>query len=327
MPNDETVAGPSRPSSIVLRTFVIDSSFVIRISSFTFPFHGHCGKIPRFVLPRLHLKAILPGVFMPLLLVFLAVLSAGVVAYGTNAFWAQYPHGIELILWSRRLEWPLVTLSLLLCLVLLGLIVAGKRRAWWLIGLGPVLALFAHHYLADPAASYFVVEGPTFVSAEQAPFLADGDYVVGLRFGDAAYAYPYAVLFHDPVVIHSDHDKRLMLMWSAFANRAVAQRITRDLKARDLEIVSTPANALLLYDRGSGQFINALKGQTMDGRKPIGFGPPVALSTMTWKDWHALNPQTQVMVLRATGGPNPIGLRPSIVCPLRALMNCPEPRS
>jgi len=236
---------------------------------------------------------------MPLLLVFLAVLSAGVVAYGTNAFWAQYPHGIELILWSRRLEWPLVTLSLLLCLVLLGLIVAGKRRAWWLIGLGPVLALFAHHYLADPAASYFVVEGPTFVSAEQAPFLADGDYVVGLRFGDAAYAYPYAVLFHDPVVIHSDHDKRLMLMWSAFANRAVAQRITRDLKARDLEIVSTPANALLLYDRGSGQFINALKGQTMDGRKPIGFGPPVALSTMTWKDWHALNPQTQVM--RPTG--------------------------
>ena len=233
--------------------------------------------------------------FVPLLLVFLAVLSAGVVSYGTNATWAQYPHGIELILWSRRLQWPLVTLCLLLCLLLLGLIVAGRRRAWWLIGLGPVLALFAHRFLTDPAAAYFVVDGPTFVSADDASFLADDDYVVGLHFGDAAYAYPYSVLFHDPVVLQSDHDKRLMLMWSAFANRATASAVTRDVKARDIEVVSTPANALLLYNRGGAQFINALTARTMDGGKPIGFAAPLAPSTMTWKAWRGLNPQTKVM--------------------------------
>jgi hypothetical protein len=234
-------------------------------------------------------------VFVPLLLIVSAALSAGIVAYGTNALWAQYPHGIGLIIWSRRLEWPLVTLCLLLCLALLALVISGKRRAWWLIGLGPVLALFAHHFLTDPRSGLGVVDSPAFVAAGDARFVADNDYVVGLHFGDAAYAYPYSVLYDNPVVIQSDHDKRMMLIWSAYANRAVAQTITHDMKARDVEIVSMPANALLLYDRSDGQFINGLKGRLMNGNEPHGFVAPIVVSTMTWKDWVGINPQTQVM--------------------------------
>lgn len=233
--------------------------------------------------------------FIPLLLLVLATLSAGVVAYGTNAVWAQYPHGIEAILWSRRIEWPLVALSLILCLALLALIASGKRRAWWLIGLGPVLALFVHRFATDPAGGLTVLENPTFAAAGETASIADDDYVVGLHFGDAAYAYPYAALFFNPVVIHADHEKRLMLLWSAFANRAVAQTISRDLRARDLEIVSMPANALLLYNRANGQFINAVKGRQMNGDKPFGFGNPVVLSTTTWRQWRESNPQTRVM--------------------------------
>lgn len=216
-------------------------------------------------------------------------------AYGTNAFWAQYSHGIGLIIWSRRLEWPLVTLCLLLCLGLLALVISGRRRAWWLIGLGPVLALFAHHFLMDPNSGLKIVDGPGFVSAANAHSISDNDYVVGLHFGDGAYAYPYSVLYDNPVVIQSDHDKRMMLMWSAYANRAVAQTITHDVKGRDIEIVSMPANALLLYNRSDGQFINGLKGRLMDGQKPHGFVNPIVVSTMTWRDWVGLNPKTQVM--------------------------------
>lgn len=233
--------------------------------------------------------------FVPLFLIVSAVLSAGVVAYGTNAQWAQYPHGIDLILWSRRLEWPLVTLSLVLCVALLALVSSGKRRAWWLIGLGPVLALFAHRFLTDPSGGLAVIDSPAFVKATDASFVSDDDYVVGLHFGDSAYAYPYAQLYDNPVVIQSDHDKRMMLIWSAFANRAVAQTITRDVKARDLEIVSMPANSLLLYNHTYGQFVNGIKGRTMDGQKPSGFGNPIVVNTMTWKDWVGLNPETKVM--------------------------------
>ena len=235
------------------------------------------------------------SVFVPLFLIASAVLSAGVVAYGTNALWAQYPHGIGLILLARRLEWPLVTLSLLLCVILLALVASGKRRAWWLIGLGPVLALFAHRFLMDPAGGLTVIDSPSFVSASSASFMSDDDYIVGLRFGDSTYAYPYSQLYDRPVVFQSDHDKRLMLIWSAFANRAVAQTVTHEIKPREIEIVSSPANALLLYNRSYGQFINGLKGRLMDGQKPTGFGTPIVVSTMTWKDWVGINPETKVM--------------------------------
>ena len=233
--------------------------------------------------------------FIPLLLLTLAVLAGAVVAYGANPVWAQYAHGLDFIVWTRRLEWPLVALSLILCLALLGLIVSGKRRAWWLIGLGPVLALFVHRFVTDPAGGLGVIDNPTFVAAAENPSIADDDYVVGLHFGDFAYAYPYSLLFDNPVVIQADHDKRLMLTWSAFANRAVANTISHDLRARDIEIVSMPANALLLYNRSNGQFINALKGQLVKGGKPLGFGTPVVVSTTTWKQWRELNPQTKLM--------------------------------
>ena len=242
-------------------------------------------------------------VFVPLLFIVLATLSAGVVAYGTHFSWAQFPHGIELILWSRRLQWPLVTLSLLLCLVLIGLVISGKRRAWWLIGLAPVLALFTHRFVTDPAGTLAISDNPVFVPASGATFLNDSDYVVGLRFGEGACAYPYSVLYRNPVVIQSDHEKRMILIWSAFANRAVAQQIGRDLHARDLEIVSTPANALLLYNHTRGQFINGLTGQTTRDERPAGFAAPIVVSTMTWKDWQGINPQTKVMA--PTGRPQP----------------------
>src|SRR5207302_2253924 len=113
------------------------------------------------------------------------------------------------------------------------------------------------------------------VSAEQAPFLADGDYVVALHFGDTDYAYPYSILYRAPVVIQSDHDKRLVVMWSAFANRASAALVRRDIKARDLEVVSMPANALLLYNSRGGQFINGLTWLTVRRQRPTGFVAPI----------------------------------------------------
>jgi len=171
-------------------------------------------------------------VFIPLLLLVFAILAGAVVAYGPNAVWAQYPHGLDFIIWSRRLEWPLVALSIILCITLLGLIVSGKRRAWWLIGLGPVLALFVHRFVTDPAGGLGIIDNPAFASAADNPALPDDDYVVGLHFGDFIYAYPYSILFDNPVVLQSDHDKRIMLMWSAFANRAVVTTIAREFRAR-----------------------------------------------------------------------------------------------
>jgi hypothetical protein len=235
-------------------------------------------------------------VLLPLLLILVAAFSSGVVAYGTYPLWMRFPHGLDIILWSRRLEWPLVSLSIIACILLIALTLSRRRQPWWLIGLAPVLALFAHRFSIGPQAGRLaIVDNPAFVAADQAA-LADGDWVVGITFDDEHFAYPYSALFNTPVVIQADHEKRLMLLWSAYANRALAVPIGQELKAHDLEIVSTPANALLLYNSRHGQFINGLTGATPSHEKPAGFanGLPIVTSKMTWKAWHAMYPETRV---------------------------------
>ena len=244
---------------------------------------------------------------LPLVVILFALIAAGIMAYGTHPDWAQFEHGLTLIMLSRRLQWPLVALSLILCIALIALVISGKRRAWWLIGLAPVLALFMHRFAAGPAVAFAVYEEPSFVSAGEATFLGDEDYVVGFQFQDEHYAYPFATLYHYPVVTQSDHDKRMLLMWSPYANRAMAVNIERDLRGRDLDVVSMPASALLLYNTRIGQFINGLTARRMDGSMPHGFKNPIHTTKTTWREWRSAHADTRVLVAPgggAAGGPN-----------------------
>src|SRR5438876_309238 len=68
-------------------------------------------------------------VLLPLLLLIIAALAATIVAYGTHPTFGQFSHGLSLILFTRQYQWPLIVLSILLCLILIALVVAGKRRA------------------------------------------------------------------------------------------------------------------------------------------------------------------------------------------------------
>ena len=242
-------------------------------------------------------------VLLPLVFLTAATVSAAVVAYGTHPTWAQHAHGLGFILMSRTLQWPLAALAIVLCLGVVGLVVTGKRRAWWLIGLGPVLALFVHRFHSDPFRAFRIVDGPPVVAAAQANFLNDDDWVVGVMVGDVHYAFPYAQLYASPLIVQTEHDKRLLLLWSPFANRALAYEISRELQARDLEIVSMPANALLVYNRKLGQFINGVSGKTSKGEKPAGFGQQLGTWKAPWSRWKALHPATKVMAPLLPGAP------------------------
>jgi Protein of unknown function (DUF3179) len=233
---------------------------------------------------------------LPLILIVGAIASATLVAYGVHPDLAQYSHGLMIIMLARRLMWPAIVVSMGLCLALLGLVISGKRRAWWLIGLGPVLALFVHRFgpgMPGPAA---VVETPTFVEASSRAAPEAGDYVLGLTFEGRAYAFPFRALFVTPIVCVTDYDHRMLLIWNAYANRATAVMIARELKPRDLEAVSSPANSLLVYDGRLGQFISGVTGKRVDGRDAIGFGPRVQTRKLPWSNWKGEHPDTLVMI-------------------------------
>ena len=60
---------------------------------------------------------------IPLTLMILAILASAGVAYGTNPNWLCWwpAHGLDVILWTRRIEWPLMIVAILLCIGLAAL--------------------------------------------------------------------------------------------------------------------------------------------------------------------------------------------------------------
>lgn len=236
---------------------------------------------------------------LPLLILLSAGISAAVVAYGTQPNWAQFQHGLDLILWSRRLQWPLIALSILCCLLLIGLIISGRKRAWWLIGLAPILALFFHRFgPRQTALRPIAMDNPPFVAASAAG-MGDDEWVVGVVVGDQAYAFPYREIFRAPLILKSDHDKRIAMIWSAYANRILVLPITHEFKASDWEIVGTPANALLMYNTRYWQFMDGVTGQTPAHERPHGVAPglPLPAEKTTWGTWVAEHPDTQVLAV------------------------------
>jgi hypothetical protein len=235
---------------------------------------------------------------VPVVILFVAIASAAGMAYGVDPRLVQFPGGLHLIMLARRLEWPLITVSLVMCLSVLSLVVSGKRRAWWLIGLAPVLALFLHRF--GPAATqnhFAIAENPTFVAAEKsAAVVRPEDYVVGVEFNGEAYAYPYAALSVTPVVVQQDRDRRLMLMWSPYANVARAFVVTHELRPRELDIVGMPANGLLLYNARVGEFVDGITGRTQRGGRPTGFREAVPAQKMPWRQWLAMHPSSRLML-------------------------------
>lgn len=237
---------------------------------------------------------------LPLILLTIAILSAATAVYGMLPQWSLLHNGIQIIEMARRLQWPLLTLSVLMCMTLVVSIIIGKRRVWWVIGFAPVLALFAQLFVTGTFTNLQVVDHPPTVgAADAASFMKGDEYVVGLVADEQAYAFPYRQLFGHPVVVLQVREKQVVLMWNAFANRAVARTLGRQVVARELEVVSMPSNALLIYNSRVGQFINGLTGLTPEGTVPGGFHAPVPTAKMTWGQWRGRYPQTLVMSMPA----------------------------
>lgn len=277
------------------------------------------------------------GVILPILLLLLALLCAAIPGYGTDPRWVNYAsQGLEWICLARRVQWPVYCLGLLACGAVVLLVVSGKRRAWWLIGLLPVLALFVHGLRTNPMRVFGVTGAPVLTAADGPHGATDDDWVVGVvwrRPGDTApvsptsspadggggagadggglagpnggnevlggaVAYPYAALYRTPVVVQPLGSERGMLVWNPFANLARAAWVDRDVMARELEVVSMPANAVLVYNARYGEFINGVTlRQPTTNKSPSGVGKWLDVELVTLGQWKAAHPDTRVMAV------------------------------
>ncbi|MEZ0267133.1 MAG: DUF3179 domain-containing (seleno)protein [Phycisphaerae bacterium] len=241
----------------------------------------------------------MPRIFLTLAIVLLAVACAAGVAYGTDPRWMARARGLDWIMLGRRWQWPMAAGSLIACVVLIGMVIAGKRTVFWLVALAPVLLLFYQRFMSEPWRRVGVADAPPMVEANRATFLQGDDAVIGLTFEDMHFAYPCAALARTPIVLHADGDRRLIVLYSPVAGRAGAASIDHTIKGRELEVVSMPAGAALILNGRIGQFVNGFTGLTPDGKRPTGFGPPIDTVRTTWAHWRARHPDSRVL---ATAG-------------------------
>jgi hypothetical protein len=103
-------------------------------------------------------------------------------------------------------------------------------------------------------------------------------------------------------LIRTGREKPVVLFWSAWANRALAFYADRDLRASDLDIVSTPDDSLLVYNSRLGEFINATTGVTTAGAVPTGIHAPLPVYKTTWLNWRTVHPDTLIAALRGADG-------------------------
>lgn len=232
-------------------------------------------------------------IVLPLAFITVACVAAGVIAFGMRPDAAER-HGIWLVVLTRKWQWMLVSVALLACLGLVVSVIGNKAGMGWLIGLFPILGLFYVGFGPSNRPAPMVLVDPPFVESSPQS-LHDDDWVVGLTFAGERLAFPYRVLHHWPVVIVTDYDQRMILLFSPHANRALAFRITRDVRPRELEIAASAGNGLLLYNKWVGEFISSVTGLTLDGLEPIGFSTPIATTRTRWSDWRAQHPSSRVL--------------------------------
>lgn len=226
------------------------------------------------------------------MLLLLATVASAAVAWGCDP---RFATRVETICAMHRLQWLAIGVVVASCLSLVGLVVFGKRRAWWLVGLVPIIGMFGWRFGAQADRALWVDDQPAFASVAQSSWLSGDDRVIGLEIDGQAFAYPIAAIGRTPVIVQSERTRRVMVAWSAGANAATACWMDRSMRGRDIEIVAAPAGVLLIYNRRIGEFFDALTLRTPRRAAPKFVLQRIETRIWSWSHWREIHPDTLVL--------------------------------
>ena len=235
-------------------------------------------------------------VILPPLMLLCAIVSATWLAYGIDPNVTSKFGGLALVTLTRRLQWVLILFAILPCLVLIARVSMAKARAWWLIGLSVIVALMFVRFSPANLRPVRVVDASLLPTLKDIKPDSDDEFVVGFELAGNAYAFPYRALFRTPIVQLTDFDRRVILIDSPYANSAAALDVTHEVKADDLEYVSSPQNSTLAYNRKYGQFIVGVTGLTDHGATPIGVRGLLAIERVPLRIWRQWHPASKYMI-------------------------------
>lgn len=232
---------------------------------------------------------------IPIALILLASMAAFWVAYGVDPTVAQHFGELSCITTTRTIQWILLAFCILPCLGLIAQVGLGKCRAWWMLGLGIVLALLLHRFAPGSRKPVRILETGNLPRAVELREDLGDEFVVGFELEGTWYAIPCRSLYRTPIMTLTDFDERVLIIWSPFANLATVTHVAAEVRGSDLEFVSSPGNSTLVYNHKYGQYIVGVTGLTAQGDKPTGYKNAIPTHQMPWRHWVTLHPQTRIL--------------------------------
>jgi hypothetical protein len=244
-------------------------------------------------------------------LLFISVLASVWLALGMDPTFAIEFGGVEMIALTRKLQWILLILTIVPCLALVVVVSVNRARVWWLLGLSIVVAMLFFRFSGVTRKPVRVLDAAAMPTLAEAKLASEDEYVVGVVFGEHAFAFPYSGLYRTPVVQLTDFDRRLILIHSPHANSATALETTREVRANDLEYVAQPGNSTMVYNRKYGQFVIGITGKTIERNDPTGVFDTVPTHRMPLMHWRRLHPTSKLMMpVQADAGLPGVPLKP-----------------
>ncbi len=155
------------------------------------------------------------------------------------------------------------------------------------------------------------IDEPKFVSADEADeFLSPDDWVIGLRLGNTARAYPHMILVWHEIVNDWVEGVPVAIAYCPLCLSSIA--FYRVIESEPVEFGTTGKlynSDLVMYDRKTDTYWAQLTGVGIYGELAGYRLKRVPVDFMRWSDWRSLYPDTEVLSTD-TGYSRPYGSDP-----------------
>jgi len=140
------------------------------------------------------------------------------------------------------------------------------------------------------------LNNPSFVSAEMASYLKEGDRVLAIEIDGVAKAYPIRILDWHEIVNDRIGGQRLAVTYCPLCGTGVVFASNAGEGALVFGVSGLLYNSdVLLYDRNTESLWSQLMGQAISGRLKGVKLPQVPAFHTTWGEWRTRFPQTEVL--------------------------------
>lgn len=145
------------------------------------------------------------------------------------------------------------------------------------------------------------LDAPTFVGSEDAPYLQDGDRVLGLLRHGIARAYPIAILNWHEIVNDRVREEQVAITYCPLCGSGVAYVAEVHDRPLTFGVSGLLYNSdVLLYDRQTESLWSQILARAVSGPLKGQRLETIPIHHTTWSDWKTRHPDTTVLS-RETG--------------------------